>query len=625
MSVAGAEIRLTVGPQGDAQTLSEALSKARTARKTNDTVRLLISGTQYLATPIHLGVDDSHLTIEGAGKGATLSGGRVMTDWKKGPNNIWELKIPEVKNGSWFFHQLFINGERRVRARAPNSGYFRMDSETIQGNPATFKYRPGDLKKEWAGNPDIEVVGYINWQDFRMRLRGIDEASRTAALVGDGKHAGREENARYYVENAPDALDVAGEWQLNSKTGLLRYWPMPGEDMAKAEVIAPALPYLFLIQGDTTSKRAVENITLRNITFSHAEHPLGAEGYLDIQAAAAIPGAVHFTFSRNCLIEDCTFAHLGTYGLQLGRGVQSSKVRYCIFFDLGAGGVRIGDDWAGPEPYQQSYSNEVSDCEIHQIGRYFAPGVGIIAFQSATNRVAHNHVYDGYTTGIAVGWSVGYAANPARKNIVEFNHVHDLGQGVLSDLAGIYTMGVQPGTVIQNNLVHDITCARYGAFGLNPDEGSSEILFQNNIVYRCEISCFALHYGRNNIIRNNIFAFAKGTQFYRGREDQFYALDFINNIVYFDAGGLMGGEWSKNKFKFDHNVYFDARPNAKPDFAGVSLQQWRARGHDKNSIIADPRFVDVQHDDFRLRPDSPALKLGFKPIDMSTVGPRPRR
>ena len=76
-AAARAEFQITVGPQGDAPTLSEGIFKARAARKTNAAVRLLISGTQYLASPIYLGPEDSGLSIEGAGKGATISGGRL--------------------------------------------------------------------------------------------------------------------------------------------------------------------------------------------------------------------------------------------------------------------------------------------------------------------------------------------------------------------------------------------------------------------------------------------------------------------------------------------------------------------------------------------------------------------
>ena len=44
--------------------------------------------------------------------------------------------------------------------------------------------------------------------------------------------------------------------------------------------------------------------------------------------------------------------------------------------------------------------------------------------------------------------------------------------------------------------------------------------------------------------------------------------------------------------------------------------------YDVNSIVADPLFVDAANGDYRLKPDSPAFKLGFQPIDVSRIGPR---
>src|SRR5437764_1682033 len=101
--------------------------------------------------------------------------------------------------------------------------------------------------------------------------------------------------------------------------------------------------------------------------------------------------------------------------------------------------------------------------------------------------------------------------------------------------------------MVQNNLIHDVNCERYGGFGLYTDEGSSEMLLQNNIVYRCKTSSFHQHYGRNNIIRNNIFAFAQESQINRTREDEFHGLDFLSNIVFYDSGILQAGNWWNNK------------------------------------------------------------------------------
>ena len=73
----------------------------------------------------------------------------------------------------------------------------------------------------------------------------------------------------------------------------------------------------------------------------------------------------------------------------------------------------------------------------------------------------------------------------------------------------------------------------------------------------------------------------------------------------------------------NRNLYWDAR-GAAPRFAGKSLTDWRALGRDVESVVADPLFRNAASYDFTVLPDSPAWKLGWKAIDMSTVGPRQR-
>ena len=54
----------------------------------------------------------------------------------------------------------------------------------------------------------------------------------------------------------------------------------------------------------------------------------------------------------------------------------------------------------------------------------------------------------------------------------------------------------------------------------------------------------------------------------------------------------------------------------------TTLEQIRSFGMDEDSIIADPKFKDAANYDFSLEADSPAIALGFKPIDISDVGIR---
>jgi hypothetical protein len=107
----------------------------------------------------------------------------------------------------------------------------------------------------------------------------------------------------------------------------------------------------------------------------------------------------------------------------------------------------------------------------------------------------------------------------------------------------------------------------------------------------------------------------------RTRMEPHLSFRFEANIVYFNQGRLLGSNWSDDKFTMKGNVYFDTR-GKEIRFAGKSFEEWKAVGRDEGSLIADPLFVNASNFDFRLRPESPALKLGFQQIDMGKVGPR---
>ncbi len=357
------------------------------------------------------------------------------------------------------------------------------------------------------------------------------------------------------------------------------------------------------------------------VAFRHAGWDLPAGNAGDLQAAEGVPGALRLAGARNVRIERCKVTQCGTYGIQIGAGCSHVEIAGNELADLGGGGIRLSGAARESEAAELTASNTINDNHIHDCGQVWHSSCGILLQHAAGNTIAHNHIHDLYYTGISVGWSWGYGPSTTHDNRIEANHIHDIGRGLLSDMGGIYTLGVSPGTVISGNLIHDIQSHGYGGWGIYTDEGSTGILIENNVVYRTKTGGFHQHYGQDNVVRNNIFAFAKEGQLQRTRQEPHTSFTFEHNIVYWTDGPLLHGAWGDGHYVMDYNVYWNAAGKAV-DFAGRSLIDWQKGGQDVHSLVADPLLADPPKGDFTLKADSPALRLGFKPIDTSAAGVR---
>ena len=585
-----------------------------------------------LAEPLRITPGDSGLTLRAQSPGrAVLSGGIRLTGWKAASHRpeLWTVHLPDVASGRWYFHQLFVNGQRAQRARTPNEGYFRTAGALGGSSPITLPFRAGDIRPEWAQWPDARLILLMKWTDLQVPIRAVDPVANIAELPGGPRPYWMDEpDARYWVENVPDALDTPGEWYLDRHAGRLSFLAPEGVDPNRDLVVAPRLRELVVVEGDASSQRPVAGVTFTGLTFSDGDYEAPSDGLISPQSAVPVRGGFRATHAVDCRVEDCTFANLAGYGVDLGRGTQRWQFVGNTVRDLGAGGIRIGEPGdRQPDAFDACHSHRITDNEIIRLGRLFAPGCGVIIFQSGTNHVAHNHIADLFYTGISVGWNWGYELTPCRANVIEFNLVEQVGQGRLSDMGGFYTLGPQRGTVIRNNLFRDVQSYRYGGWALYTDEGSTGIVVENNVAYRCKDAGFHQHYGRDNVIRNNLLAWNENHSVMRTRVEEHRSFWFTNNVIIARSGALLGSNWSgtTNQFWSDRNVWFDTRNGADASrytFAGESWSAWRARGQDPHSVIADPLLVDPERPELGLRRDSPAFALGYRQIDLATIGPR---
>lgn len=619
---------------GPLPTITHARDAIRAMVKTVDQVEepvtvLIRGGTYYLEETLTFASRDDLVeapTTYKAYKNETpiISGGREITGWQVHKNaieghDLWTAKIEGADTPDGGFRQFFVNGQRMPRTRLPETGFYRFtglpevkeDTGWSTGQ-SQANFDPAHVG-DWSNVSDIDVVALHFWIESHLPIERIDRDSNFFLFKHPSTFRITEAHdrsvfARYYIENVKEALKKPGQWYLDRATSTLNYIPLHGQTPDNVTAIAPKLPQLLRVVG--TKDRPVSHLNFEGLTFAHAgwQFPEGDAG--SVQAAFEAPGALYFENAHTCVIKNAKVQHVSSYGVEFGAGCTYNTLENSEITDLGAGGVKLG--------HGSSHSTVVNN-DIGPGGAIYHSGIGVWIGGSGDNRVAHNEIHDFYYTGVSVGWSWGYKESPAVRNAIEYNHIHDIGKGWLSDMGGIYTLGVSPGTVLRYNRIHDVQASNYGGWGLYTDEGSTGILMENNVVYRFKHSGFHQHYGKENIVRNNIFAYGRTYQMMRSREEEHLSFTFERNIVYFDIPQVFGSTWKNDHFKLDHNCYWRVG-NEPIEWPGGSLEAWQARGHDIHSIIADPQFKDPENGDFTLALDSPALKLGFQPIDASKIG-----
>lgn len=650
-----------IGTDGPVATIERARNIIREMKysgKFDGPANVWLRGGRYaVEKPITFKPEDSAPVCYKAypGEQPIIHGGKRITEWSidtvAGSSKCWIADIPEVREGKWYFRQLFVNGQRRQRAKYPKSGFYRMESVPGLNSDPWHNYRDGqdafvategDFKK-WKNISDIELVTFHKWIEERIPIKSYDETSRLVILSRKSAMALNDDfegkYPRYYIENIYEALSEPGEWYLDCSLGKLYYIPFPDEEPDNTEVFAPYTTQLIKIEGCMFSEKYVEFINFEDLIFEYADWNL--DNGPSVQAAHTVPGVISMEGARFCAIKNCIIRHAGFYGVEIANGCIGNKITGNEIFDMGAGGIKVGGSDAEGYRTRLTGNNIITDNHIYSAGKIFYSSCGILSMHSFGNDISHNHIHDLYYSGISCGWVWGYKESVSKNNRIEKNYIHDIGHGLLSDMGGIYLLGVQPGTVVRGNVVHDIEKYCYGGWGIYTDEGSSHILIENNICYRTGSQCFHQHYGRENIVRNNVFAFGREGNVALSRMEDHLSFTLERNIFITD-GPLVFLSSSVKNFKNNMSIISDlnlfwsvsGNINAAGGWGNLSIEsgmsaentvdmdEWKRMGHDTHSVYADPKFTDITNFIFVLEPDSQAFSLGFRQIDVSDVGPR---
>ena len=473
---------------------------------------MLEKGTYFVTEPIRIKTSIS-LSGNGVLPEVTISGGQKITGFKEIEKGLAAADVPEAKAGTWAFHDLYVNDRRAIRARSPNTGYFRIE-KAGQDRRTNFIYNEGDLKK-WKDLENVELVFLHDWSITRCPVKAVDEAERRLTVphrIGGDidffKIDNWEPHPRYFVENSIEFLDAPGEWFLDTKEGKLFYRLKEGETVDTLEVIAPVATQLLIVEGTPEQKAGG---TIQHIRFAHAAYfPKLENTVWETQAGAfsapgggflPSPAAVHLENAADMAIHHCRFEHLGENGLWFSKNCFQCVVSESHFRDIGANGIMIGT---------HNHENTVVGCTVQRsivekTGETLYGSIGIWIGLTQKTNIEDNIIRETPYTGVSCGWQWNPEPTPARENKICRNLIYNCMQ-TLSDGGGIYTLGFQPDSVIGGNIIHGIPRAAGAAEsnGMFLDEGTKDFTITKNVVFGTEQSSLRFHQARQNVVSDNI-------------------------------------------------------------------------------------------------------------------------
>ncbi len=546
--------------------------------------------------------------------------------------------------------------------------------------PRTFRCGPERPTRRWDRPQQAEVFihPWLCWLNDIIPIESVDE-SGTITLTRCAHHGKHELTVgnRFIVENVLEELRGPGQWCLDAEAGTVYFWPPGGSvgegTVGEGTVVAPVTDRIIELRG--TDGDPVHDIAITGFTLAHTRSPFPDHQHAETFHSPGLRGGtVHLEHAERCRIERNTFRSVGADGVHLEGYNAHNTIAANEFAYPGACGVSVASNskqntvtWMDREvvaertrEYPHFIGNAIRNNHIHHNGviKKRCGAIQVFAMNSVDNVIAHNLIHD--TSDKAVMMKDGFG-----RITVEYNRMERLGLEC-ADTAAVMSESwfvldddpdLSKGLVIRNNLIRDVIgCAAYGTpmkrdyvrgtraggriwtpyfnWGIYSDNTGMSIVVYGNIVAGTVLGGVSLPVGNptNIVIENNVFVDALASQadlqigggWTKGEGAS--GNRFVRNVIHYttrDAALLNTTEQTRTAFaECDYNLYHPAEGQT-PVVNGVpggSFDAWRELGFDRHSVFADPLFVDYANGDYRLRPESPAFALGFRPIDVDHIG-----
>ena len=494
---------------------------------------------------------------------------------------------------------LYVNDYQATLARTSNQyqgSYIATTEETKEADHHTVDGLKVSKSKFPQGLEDADrlaIVFNVGWANHRFPVESVSYDNQYANLYMTFPYYNefcREENGltdttaptedkSFYLENAMELLDEAGEFYFDAANQKMYYYPYANEDMTTVKTVCGVTDILVNIEG--SSKNKVNNLQFEGISFKYGAYDTPTEQGAGFDQADAMrlgsavvagygthlfPAQIQVNYADAVVFTDCEFACLGSNGLAFIEGVSNSAVTGSYFHELSGTGVTIGSFNHGQAMngmVERSKDISVDNNIFRRCAQEYMGLTAVSLYYASNVNVSHNDIKDLPYTAISIGWGWGYDdPEECGGHTINYNKIENVMQ-VLSDGSHIYTLGNLRGTQINDNYLIDPGDLKASAIYF--DQGTGYTNAYDNVITEATGSSDKWLFARKDVGINNCFAGfnhsdGKAPDSYSDFTEQYYG---IADGVTLKGNKIKVSSWSAtaNKIMAEAGVEDQARLN----------------------------------------------------------------